>query len=306
MTTRRFAIVTFWACALLALAGAFSLQAQASGANPLLADDVVKSYEIAIEPATAPQMITFETQDLGTEPVPQPTLIVDPTPIAPPAWIQIPDDLIATPTPVSSASTPLPMLTNITSAPRDGSAVYLTFDDGPHPTYTIQILDLLARYNAKATFFVLGEAVERNPQIVQRIVAEGHSLGNHTYFHEALPRETDDVVVQTLSATNNAIARATGRTSTCMRPPYGSLDDRTLQIVRNQGYSVSMWEVDSSDWKYSDAYTIAAGVLRDTNLGNRVLFHDGPSNRAATVAALESVLSVLSQRGVTFAALPCS
>ncbi len=164
---------------------------------------------------------------------------------------------------------------------------------------------MLQRYGAKGTFFMLGSSVDAHPEVAQRIAAEGHALGNHTYFHEALPRETDEHIIQTLSATNNAIARATGRTPSCMRPPYGSLDERTLQIVYGQGYNVSMWEVDSSDWKLTSAYDIAAGVLRDTNLGNRVLFHDGPANRAATVAALESVLAVLSQRGVTFAALPC-
>jgi|GEM_PF-4837157 len=300
MTTRRLGIVTLWAVSLFALAVAFSLRASAVGPNPLLQDDVAASYDVAIEPLPEAELAA------AAEPaVVVPPKLVAITPVAPPAWIEIPDDLIATPTPIAETTASLPMLTNIASAPRDGGAVYLTFDDGPDPIYTNQILDVLARYNARATFFVLGSAVERYPDVVQRIVAEGHAIGNHTYFHEALPRETDDVVVQTLSATNNAIARATGLTPGCMRPPYGSLDERTLAVVQNQGYSVSMWDVDSDDWKLNDAYTIAAGVLRDTNLGDRVLFHDGPANRAATVAALESVLSVLSQRGVQFHALPC-
>jgi len=298
MTTRRFAIVTLWSIAVLALAVAFSYTAKAQAANPLLEAEIVDSYDVAIDSVlAAPALVSFET--------PEPELIVDPTPVAPPAWIEIPEDLITAPTPVSSADAPLPFLTNIQSAPRDGAAVYLTFDDGPTPLYTNQVLDLLARYGAKATFFVLGSSVDAHPEIAQRIVAEGHTLGNHTYYHEALPRETDEVVTQTLSATTNAIARATGRTSSCMRPPYGSLDDRTLRLVEAQGMSVAMWEVDSDDWKLNDPYTIAAGVLRNTRLGHRVLFHDGPANRGPTVAALESVLAVLSERGVRFAALPC-
>jgi peptidoglycan/xylan/chitin deacetylase (PgdA/CDA1 family) len=305
MTTRKVGIVTLWAVAIFSVAVAFSLTARAQSANPLLDADVADTFEVAIAPVQAPVLVDF---DIVEEP--QPTPIVDPTPVAPPvappAWIEIPEALIDEPEPVSGADVPLPMLTSIASAPRDGAAVYLTFDDGPNPVHTNQILDLLARYNAKATFFVLGDLVDAHPQIAQRIVAEGHTLGNHTYYHEALPRETDEVVNQTLSATTNAIARATGRTSSCMRPPYGSLDERTYALVQNQGFSVSMWEVDSNDWKTPDSYTIAASVLRDTNLGDRVLFHDGPANRASTVAAVESVLSVLSERGVRFAALPCS
>ena len=306
MTTRRFGIITMWAIAALTFAVAFALQAQASttaSTNPLLAPEIVASYDVAIEPQGAPQMVSFipaEAQADAATATP-----TNATPVAPPAWVEIPSDLIATPTPVSDEPVPLPMLTNIASAPRDGRAVYLTFDDGPDPIVTNQILDILARYNAKATFFVLGDSVDRYPEVVQRIVNGGHTVGNHTYFHEALPRETDEVVVQTLAATNNAIARATGRSPACMRPPYGSLDERTLQLVRAQGYGVSMWEVDSNDWRHTDAYTIAAEVLRSTNLGDRVLFHDGPTNRTPTAAALESVLAVLTRRGVTFAALPC-
>lgn len=301
MTFRRIGLITLWSVALFALAAAFALQADAEPGNPLLAAEIEESYEVAIEPV-APALVSFE---------PTATVVVDETEAAiaaqatPPAWIEIPEDLLTVPTPEAGESTPLPMLTNITSAPRDGAAVYLTFDDGPNPVHTHQILDVLARYNAKATFFVLGSLVDTHPDIVQRIVAEGHTIGNHTYHHEALPRISDEAVIETLAATNGALARAIGRTSSCFRPPYGSLDERTYALVQSQGFSVAMWEVDSNDWRHGDSYTIASGVLRDTNLGNRVLFHDGPSNRAPTVAALESVLSVLTQRGVQFAALPC-
>lgn len=301
MTARRIGLITLWSIALLAMAAAFALQAGAEPQNPLLTAEVEQSYEVAIEPA-APMLVSFESTATVTTNEPAAATTTQATP---PAWIEIPQDLLTEPTPEVGESTPLPMLANITSAPRDGAAVYLTFDDGPNPVHTHQILDLLARYNAKATFFVLGSLVDTHPDIVQRIVAEGHTVGNHTYRHEALPRLTDEAAIETLASTNAALVRAIGRTSNCFRPPYGSLDERTYALVQRQGYNVSMWEVDSDDWRHNDSYTIAAGVLRDANLGNRVLFHDGPSNRAPTVAALESVLSVLSQRGVQFAALPC-
>ncbi|MEM7096477.1 MAG: polysaccharide deacetylase family protein [Actinomycetota bacterium] len=225
--------------------------------------------------------------------------------IAPPALVEIPADLVSTPTPDSPTVVPLPFLTNIPAVPRDGSVVYLTFDDGPDPVYTNQVLDVLARYDAKATFFVLGSSVDAHPGIVQRMIAEGHTVGNHTYYHEALPLQEDDYILQTLGATNAAIARAVGFTTTCLRPPYGALDQTTFDFVRANGFNVHMWDVDSEDWQLNDGYAIASNVLSNVELGDRVLFHDGPNNRTATVAALESVLDVLSNRGVRFQALDC-
>lgn len=258
---------------------------------------------LAFDDAAAAPPRLIDPPDVLNSEAPQTTAPL-PLPVDPPAWIEIPADLIATPTPTSPTPVPLPMLTNIPASPRDGSVVYLTFDDGPDPTYTNQILDVLARYGARATFFVLGSSVDAHPATAQRIAAEGHALGNHTYYHEALPLQTTDHVLQTVAATNSAIARVNGRGSSCLRPPYGSMDQRTFDLLAQNGYSISMWEVDSRDWETNDSYAIAAGVLRDTGLGNRVLFHDGPTNRAATVTAVASVLEVLSARGVQFHPLP--
>jgi len=222
-----------------------------------------------------------------------------------PTWVEIPPELIVTPTPDAPTPVPLPFLTNIPPIPRDGGVLYLTFDDGPDPTYTNRILDILARYGAKATFFVLGSSVDGYPGVVQRIVAEGHALGNHTYRHEALPLETAERALQTLEATNAALARAVGRTTTCIRPPYGALDRAGYDLLTANGYTVHMWDVDSEDYRINDPYQIASKVLSSASLGDRVLLHDGPSNRAATALALESILDVLTTRGVQFHALPC-
>ena len=258
-------------------------------------------------PAVPSSTEALPPETLTPEPIAEPTATEPAAIIAaePPDLVEIPADLISTPTPESPTAVPLPFLTNIPAVPRDGSVVYLTFDDGPDPIYTNQVLDVLARYDAKATFFVLGNSVDAYPGVVQRMVNEGHTLGNHTYYHEALPLEEPDYITQTLGATNAAIARAVGLTSSCVRPPYGAMDQATFELVRSQGFTVQMWEVDSEDWKLNDSYAIASNVLSATNLGDRVLFHDGPSNRAATVAALESVLQVLSNRGVKFQPLAC-
>jgi peptidoglycan/xylan/chitin deacetylase (PgdA/CDA1 family) len=249
-----------------------------------------------------------ETPPITPEPIPEP-VATEPAEVVrvaePPALVQIPADLISTPTPDSATVVPLPFLTNIPAVPRDGSVVYLTFDDGPDPVYTNQVLDVLARYDAKATFFVIGNLVDAYPGVVQRMINEGHTVGNHTYYHEALPLQEPDQIAQTLGATDAAIARAVGHKTNCLRPPYGAMDQGTFDLVRGQGFTVHMWEVDSEDWKLNDSYTIASNVLTTTDLGDRILFHDGPSNRAATVGALESVLQVLTNRGVRFNALDC-
>lgn len=302
MSLRRIAVVIASALLLLTVAIVASQVRNTSSVAVAVEGDT--EGDVADELAELQPRLEVPSPPPSPTPIPSPTPGPTPTAVAPPAFIEIPEDLIATPTPVEPEKVPLPIVANVPSAPRDGSVIYLTFDDGPNPTSTNQVLDVLARYNAKATFFVIGNSVDAYPGTVARIAAEGHALGNHTYFHEALPQQSAEDVVQSLAATNNAIARATGRTSGCVRPPYGSLDQPTLDVIRGQGFAVSMWEVDSEDWRGGDAYTIASRVLTDVRLGSRVLFHDGPTNRATTVAALESVLEVLSPRGVQFHPLP--
>lgn len=294
MTKRQLAAIT--AVAIVLLVASVLGFALAERPTDVAAETEVASAKVTPQPVLTPT------------PSPEPTVVptVTPTPVEvePAVLVTIPADLISTPTPSEPTSVPLPALTRIPAEPRDNSVVYLTFDDGPDPKYTNQLLDLLAQYNAKATFFVIGNSVDAYPATVARIAAEGHALGNHTYNHEALPLLGAEEVVATLSATNNAIARATGRSSRCVRPPYASLNQPTLDLLRQQGFAVSMWEVDSQDWRGGDSYTIASQVLRDTKLGHRILFHDGPANRAATVGAVAEVLKILSTRGVQFQALP--
>ena len=312
MTVRRLLALTMFA--LLFLGTTLAVWVASRPDSAASASDQVLGSGLAPAPAAAfPNEATDDPAELAPtpEPIPEPTAsTAEPAAIVtaiaePPALVQIPADLISTPTPDSPTVVPLPILTNIPAVPRDGSVVYLTFDDGPDPVYTNQVMDVLARYDAKATFFVIGNSVDAYPGVVQRMVNEGHTVGNHTYYHEALPLQEPDHVTQTLAATNAAIARAVGLTTNCLRPPYGAMDQPTFDLIRSQGFTLHMWEVDSEDWKLNDGYTIASNVLATTDLGDRILFHDGPSNRAPTVAALESVLQVLTNRGVKFQALAC-
>lgn len=187
----------------------------------------------------------------------------------------------------------------IPGIPRD-KTLYLTFDDGPHKEWTPQFLDLLARFQAHATFFVNGVYANLYPELIQREIDEGHGVANHSYYHSHFDRLGVERVAWELIATQTAIG--VDNQSPCFRPPYGILPPAAWNIVAGQGYAVVIWDIDSLDWKNSDAEAIAAPVLERAYDGAIVLMHDGGDNRAATLAALKTVLTELGAQGYRFEA----
>ncbi|WP_420640112.1 polysaccharide deacetylase family protein [Candidatus Poriferisocius sp.] len=185
------------------------------------------------------------------------------------------------------------------AVPPDGPApiMYFTFDDGPHPVYTGEVLDVLARYDARATFFVLGSYAERFPVIIQRILDEGHTIGNHTWNHErlgGLPREQfDDTVGRTQALLGN-------RATTCLRPPYASMDELTRDWAAEHGLRLALWNVDPEDWRAPPALTIAQHIVDHARDGAIILLHDGGTDRSQTVLGLDVALVHLSERGYRF------
>ena len=179
--------------------------------------------------------------------------------------------------------------------------LYLTFDDGPHEEWTPKFLDLLARFQAHATFFVVGVYANLYPALIQREIDEGHGVANHTYYHSHLDKLSVERVAWELFSTQTAIG--VDNQSPCFRPPYGILPPDAWNVVVGQGYEVVIWDIDSLDWKESDAEAIAAPVLERAYDGAIVLMHDGGDERPATLAALEMVLTELgsqSTRGVSW------
>lgn len=174
-----------------------------------------------------------------------------------------------------------------------GGVVYLTFDDGPHPIYTPQVLDVLARYGARATFFVLGSLAESHPDLVERIAAEGHTLANHTWSHEdlaSLPQPSfDDTVARTQAVLGQ-------RATPCLRPPYGSTDAFTREWAAAHGLDLVLWTVDTNDWRKPGTAAIANEILTGAADGAIVLMHDGGGRRHQTVQALELALQQMSGR----------
>lgn len=166
----------------------------------------------------------------------------------------------------------------MTRAKQDLSQEFLlTFDDGPHPVHTPAILDWLKAHKLHAIFFVLGEKVVRYPDLVRRIVAEGHQIGNHSWSHPSLSGMSDDRVRSEIKRTHEAIITACGRTPVLFRPPYGALKSAQRTWIENEfGYSVMLWDIDTEDWKLASTNAIANRIETGLRPGKTriILAHD--------------------------------
>lgn len=180
--------------------------------------------------------------------------------------------------------------------PRPTKVVYLTFDDGPDPTWTPRVLGLLARHQARATFFVLGNSARSHPGLVARIRAGGHAVGNHSVSHKSLP---------SLSPGRLHREIAGGVRSRCFRPPYGATSARVRTAIRKAGMRQVLWDVDPQDWRRPGAAAISQRILSQVGNGSIVLMHDGGGDRAQTARALDRVLTTLAARGYAFRPLSC-
>lgn len=178
--------------------------------------------------------------------------------------------------------------------------VALTFDDGPHPKYTSMILDVLAKYEAKGTFFIIGQNAEKYPDVVSRTYNEGHELANHTYTHPfkvSIPKLQEE-----LQQTNEMITNITGYAPVLFRPVGGNYNEKMINTAVKNGYKVVMWSwhQDTQDWKEPGTSKIVQKVLGGTKPGDVILFHDGGGNRTQTIKALEEIIPTLKKQGYTF------
>ena len=180
----------------------------------------------------------------------------------------------------------------------DRSAVHLTFDDGPHPEITPQVLDLLARRGHRATFFVLGERVQRHPELVDRIAQEGHAVGIHGYGHRSLllagPCRIREELARALSA---LAAAAPGLPVRLFRPPYGLLNPVGLLVARSLGLRTVLWTIDARDYR---AGTPESVLRRTRRLAGRdiLLLHDAPPGGLVTVQVLPQILERIEAAGL--------
>ena len=220
----------------------------------------------------------------------------------------------ASPSPAATATPPPPALSasntvTLTAAPTtakvtfsrvnvDGPYIAMTFDDGPSGPNTPRLLDLAAKDHIKLTFFLIGENAARYPQLVQRELAEGHEVGNHSYTHPDLAKMSDDAVRSEIQKTQDAIINASGYKPILMRPPYGAMTPRQrLWVAREFGVKLILWDVDPLDWKRPGPDVVASRIIAATRPGSIILSHDIHSQ---TVDAMPKVFSTLLAKGYKF------
>jgi chitin deacetylase len=181
--------------------------------------------------------------------------------------------------------------------------IALTFDDGPWPNTTGQVLDFLKKNNLKATFFVVGRQVQQYPQLAKRIVAEGHAIANHTWSHQ-YHRYNSVGAATEIDKTADLVYKLTGVKTNLFRPPGGILNNGLAAYAQQKKYAVVMWSADSLDWRHNNPQVLRDRILKEASAGGIVLMHDGGGNRAKTIQALPLVIAELKKRGYKFVTVP--
>jgi peptidoglycan/xylan/chitin deacetylase (PgdA/CDA1 family) len=203
-------------------------------------------------------------------------------------------DVDSTPVPAAPGSKPA----TYSQARVDKPYIAMTFDDGPSSATTPRLLDILKQRNIKATFFLIGQNAAANPDIVRRILADGHEIGNHSWTHPQLSKLSDDRVTAEISKTQDAIKEASGFTPTLLRPPYGAITARQREWIESQfGLSIILWSVDPLDWKRPGASVITQRILGEVHPGSIILSHD---IHKQTVDAMPATLDGLIAKGYKF------
>ncbi|HVN67789.1 MAG TPA: polysaccharide deacetylase family protein, partial [Candidatus Sulfotelmatobacter sp.] len=175
--------------------------------------------------------------------------------------------------------------------------VALTFDDGPHPAFTMEILKVLKEQNVKATFFLVGNMAENYPELVKAEVIAGHSIGNHTYDHVSLTKVTTADAGAEIKACGDVLEAITGRRPYLFRPPGGDYDRNVALMAKGLGYTLVLWSDSAGDWSGPDVRTIEKRLLGNLQGGTVVLLHDGIKQ---TLDILPELIASIKRRGYRF------
>jgi peptidoglycan/xylan/chitin deacetylase (PgdA/CDA1 family) len=236
-----------------------------------------------------PQVVVVPADELSRPPSLAPATTAQPS--ASPA-VRPETARVAAPAPVAAAKHAYNSIN--TSQPY----VAMTFDDGPHPELTPKLLDELKKRDIRATFYVVGRNVVEYPDIVKRMVAEGHEVANHSWSHPALTKLSADGVRKQMDDTTAAIRQACGVTPVTMRPPYGATNaGLNRRLAEDYKMKVILWSVDPQDWKYRNAARVQAQILENTKPGAIILAHD---IHASTIAAMPGTFDGLLAKGYKF------
>ena len=192
---------------------------------------------------------------------------------------------------------------------RSSRRLALTFDDGPNDPDTLRLLDVLARHQVKATFFVIGRYVQQRPDIVRSVAAAGHVIANHTFSHPNLIFRSAAETRREIAACESAIHDAAGPTSKLCRPPYGGRRPASLRAIRAAGYQPILWSVSGYDWSATSTRQIVEKVARQVKGGDVILLHDGGhqrfgTDRSFTVQATDEIIRRYRGEGYEFVTVP--
>lgn len=196
----------------------------------------------------------------------------------------------------------------IWEGPAEGKSIYLTFDDGPIPQVTPWVLEQLKAYEAKATFFCIGENVQKHPEIFRKILADGHSIGNHTYTHlNGWKTGTDRYILDTLKCreviTRN-LPEKTPLKNCFFRPPYGKIKGSQAKELQKRGFKIVMWSIVSWDFDCGvSAENCYQNVVRHARPGSVIVLHDSLKARPNLTAVLPKLLEIFSRKGFLFRSL---
>lgn len=188
----------------------------------------------------------------------------------------------------------LPLLALASVSPQEEKLVALTFDDGPWPQTTAQLLDGLAARGAKATFFVIGEQLDGREDVVRRMAQEGHQVGSHTWSHSNLGAVTVSEALSEVTRTEAALTQLLGEGTYWLRPPWGFLGEQTAAAV---GVPMLYWSLDTEDWRLRDEEAVYRAIVENVQPGDVVLLHDP---YPTTVQAVLRAVDALSQQGYRF------
>lgn len=182
--------------------------------------------------------------------------------------------------------------------------VALTFDDGPDKDYTPQVLNILKKHDVKATFFVVGEKVGWNPEIVKKEYEEGHEIGNHTFTHINVCHRNYDEINDEVNKTQEAIKKVIGKEPNIFRPPYRAINKEICSVIKEKQMNIILWSnLDPRDWSNPGVDYIVNTIMTKVQNGNIILLHDYNNTRKSTsqtIQALDIVIPKLKEQGYKF------
>ena len=175
--------------------------------------------------------------------------------------------------------------------------IALTFDDGPHTKYTLEILDILKENNAVATFFIIGENAEEHPDLVRKINESGCEIGNHTWSHAYLDKLSENAIREELRRAHTRLFELTGCHPRLFRPPGGRTNETVMKVAREFNYVSVLWSKDTRDWSCPSVDDVISSALKNPSNGDIILFHDYNAGKSPTPTALKKILPKLISSG---------